>query len=476
MYEIFNLYMKFLRYIFVWLIIFPLILGSFSRPTVVRGANLTQVKDTLQTSRMSFSGRVKSPTISGSTHVWIYTAVSGNATSVSTAGLKPGDSLVIGGTNSYTIGSIIDDDEFTTTSVLAPGDADDGDVIYFKSKPQHTISFTTDSAVASGFFRVLVAAGTGSGSGNDTIPDDDGWDFNSGVDAVASPSSGYAFSTGVATAAGTGNCAAGFHCFEFHYTGTGSVGTPIAFTLGNTDGTNSMVAPAPSTSRVASQADTYTYKIQLFPNGADPTTTTPTDIGSGKMAVIESVRVTATVDPSITFKVEGVAASTSTCGLTTDITTTATAVPFGVLALDTFKVGSQKITVSTNAVSGYAVTAIENERLSNLAGSPSYIPNTTCDTGGCTNTTSAAWATAASHAGFGYTVAILSGTPTIAPTSPLYQRFPSIAALESPFQIMSNTTSVSSQQAYVCYKIAVDSSQPAGNYENQITFTATATF
>jgi hypothetical protein len=465
--------MKFKRISIALLFAFVLELANLIYPLPANTANLTVAKDTLQSSRMSFSGRIKSPTAALSTHVWIYTAVSGNFTSVSTAGLKPGDGLTIG-THTYTIASIIDDDEFTTTVALQAGDADDGDVIYFKATPQHVITFKTASAVAGGFFQVLIPAA--SSGFNDNVPDITGFDFNTGVDVNATDVPGtYNFISKVATVSGGTSCPANFHCFEFHYTGAGAIGTDITLTIGNTNGTNTLIAPAPSASRVAATADSYTFKIKNFTNQADPTTATPSDDVTGKVAVIESVRVTATVDPSITFKIEGTSPG-SYCSLTTDITTTSDAVPFGVMALDTFKTGAQKLTVSTNAVSGYAVTAVENERLSNLAASPSFIIDTLCDTGACSQTSAAAWATSTAHPGFGYTVAIANGTPTIAPTAPLYQHFPNIAASEAPFQIMSNAGIASSQQAYVCYKLSVDATQPAGNYENQITYTATASF
>lgn len=474
--DIFNVDMK--NFKVPVLLIFALLLelGSILNPLQSQAANLTVAKDTLQSSRMSFSGRVKSPTVSGSTHVWIYTTASGNFTSVSTDGLKPGDSLVIGGTNSYVIASIIDEDEFTVTTTLTAGDADDTDVIYFKSRPQHVVTFNTASAVSSGFFRVLIPAAS-SGS-NDGIPDISGFDFNTTPTVTGTNTTGYTFTTGVATASGATGCTspANYHCFEVHYTGTGGINTPVTISIGNTSGTANVIAPAPSASRIANTADTYTFKVENFTNGSNPNSATPTDDVSGKIAVIESVRVTATVDPSITFRIEGVNSGATACGVATSVTTTNASVPFGIMALDTFKTAAQLLTVSTNAVSGYAVTAIENERLSNLAAVPSYIPNTTCDAGTCTDSSSGAWATAASHPGFGYTVAIVASTPTIAPISPLFQRFPSAAATESPFQIMSNDTIASSHQAHVCYKIAVDATQPAGNYENQITYTATASF
>ncbi len=459
-------------------VVFFLGIIYFFHPRQTNSANLTVAKNTLQSSRMSFYGRVKSPTTAGSSHVWIYTATAGEATSVSTAGLKPGDSVVIGGTNSYTIASIVDADEFTITTTLASGDADDTDVIYYKAKPQHVITFKTASAIDGGFFQVLIPAA--SSNFNDTIPDTSGFDFASGVTATATNVPGeYVFDTPVATVAGGTGCTspANYHCFEFHYTGTGSVGTDITLKIGETGGSNTMVAPAPSTSRVANTADAYSFIIKNFTNASNPNSATPTDNVTGKVAVIEPVRVSATVDPSITFKIEGTSAG-SHCSLTTDVATTATAVPFGTLALNTFKSGAQQLTVSTNAVSGYAVTAIENNAMSNLAVSPTYIADTTCDAGTpCTHTSSGAWATPTGNSGMGYTVAVVSGTtPTIAPTAPAYQHFPNSAGAESPFQIMSNTSTSDTHVVDVCYKIAVGATQAAGNYENQVTYTATASF
>ena len=454
---------------------------SFFHPSFTQAANLTSAKNTLQSSRMSFNGRVDATlgkTTVGSSHIWIYTAVSGNSTSVSTAGLKPGDDLLIG-TGTYTINSIVDADEFTTTAALLSGDADDGELIYYRAKPQHVITFKTSSAVNGGFFQVLVPAATS--NFNDTFADITGFDFNTAVGAVGTNATGYTFVTGVATPSGGTGCNAAlignYHCFEFHYTGVGGTNTSITLSIGNTNGSNTMIAPAPSAGRVAYTADAYTFKVKNFTNTSDPETTIATDEISGKIAVIEPVRVTATVDPSITFKIEGTSAGAH-CSLTTDVATTATSVPLGVLTLNTFKSGAQKLTVSTNAVSGYAVTAIENTALSNLAVSPTYIADTTCDAGTpCTHTASGAWATPTGNSGFGYTVAVVSGsTPTIAPTAPAYQHFPNSAAVESPFQIMSNNITSDTHVVDVCYKIAVGATQAAGTYENQITYTATATF
>src|SRR5258706_2794068 len=160
----------------------------FSPPAYAN--SLTSVKDSLQSSRLSFAGRVKPPPTAGDPHVWLYTESQPGFYSISTAGLNIGDTVTIG-TGSYIIASIVSGSEFTVTAPLAIADANDNSPIYFKAKPQHIITFNTASAVPNGFFRVLLpAAAVGS---NDTIPDSNGFDFNTIVDLSSQNASGYTF-------------------------------------------------------------------------------------------------------------------------------------------------------------------------------------------------------------------------------------------------------------------------------------------
>ncbi|KKU32598.1 hypothetical protein A3K29_05625 [Candidatus Collierbacteria bacterium RIFOXYB2_FULL_46_14] len=463
-----------------------LIFSSLRHATQTNSANLGVVKDTLQTSRLSFAGRVKAPTIAGSSHVWIYTASAAEFYSVSTAGLKVGDALTIG-TGSYTIDSIVDADEFTLTANLSSGDADDTDVIYLKSKPQHVITFTTASSIASGFFRVLIPAATS--NFNDVAPDSTGFDFNTAVSATASNVSGYTFVTPVATVSGGTNCPSGWHCFEFHYTGTGGVGTAVTLNIGATDGTNTPIAPAPKSGHAEGTADTYSFRVQNFVNASDPTGT-PTDQSTGKIGVIESVRVTATVDPTISFSIAGVASGANPCGSgtpnQTDVTTVTgvnapLAVPFGTLTLNTFMDAAHLLTVSTNATNGYIVTAQENDQLGKDGGTTPFIVDADGDNGTANETTSDTWDTATGNPGFGYTLKSVAGASVPFTTTGgtfNVRAFPSIADPDSPLvqNIMSNTTVANSDQINVCYRVSVAATQAAGDYENQITYTATASF
>lgn len=459
---------------------------SAAFPFSTDSANLTVVKDTLQSSRISSRARVDATgTFVGSSNVLLKISGSAPAYTVSTANFRIGDSLTIG-TGTYTIVGITDVDEFSVSPVLAAGDADDDDPIYLKSRPQHVVTFNTASAVSDGYFRILLPAD--STSPNDGNPDDEGFDFGGGtVTVTGTDTTGYDFVTGVATAAGGTGCTspANYHCFEVHYSGSGGVGTPITITIGNTNGTNTPIAPAPSSTHTQATADTYTFYARNY-DSVDALV----DGTTGKIAVIESVRVTATVDPTISFSISGIASAQNPCGTgatnQTDVdTTTGTnaplAVPFGTLALNTFRDAAHQLVVSTNASNGYTVTAQENDQLGKDGGTTPFIPDADGDNGTADETTSDTWDTATGNPGFGYTLKSISGATVPFNSSGANfnaRRFPSVADPDSPLvaTVMSNTTVANSDTANVCYRIAVDATQAAGDYENQITYTATASF
>lgn len=465
-------------------VLFTLI--TLTTPTRLESANLTSVKDTLQSSRLSVRARVDAAsTAAGSSTVTLKTSASVPANTISTAPLRAQDSLVIG-TGTYTVVDVLNASQFTVTPVLASGDADDNDPIYLKSKPRHTLTFTTASAVANGFFQILLPADAT--SPNDGNPDDEGYDFNTTVDVTAPSdvSSTYDFVTGVATVSGGTGCTApaNYHCFEFHYSGAGVVGQALTLYIGNTNGTNTPIAPATGTSHTEGTADTYTVIVKNFAAEANPNSATPVDSTTAKVAHIESVRVTATVDPTISFSIAGIASGATRCGVSTDVTTTALSVPFGTMSLNTFKTLAQDLTVSTNATGGYVVTASENDQLGkdgattpNIADAPG---NNTLES----ESVSDEWTTATVN-GFGFSlqnvdaasIAFQYTTATGNCTGTFCSRqFADIAGSETAQTIFSSTTVANAENAYVCYRLSVGATQAAGDYENQITYTATGTF
>lgn len=475
------------RLLGVGIIIFSSLVSLLAPPRL-GSANLTSVKDTLSTSRLSINARVlASGTTVGTSKVQIYTVASNPSNTISTANLHAGDTLTIGASSAgyYTVIDIIDADEFTVSPVLESGDTDDGDLIYLVQKPTHTVTFNTASAVNNGFFQVLIPADAT--TPNDGAPDDQGFDFGGGSVTLTSPDIGnYDFvpAENAATASGGTFCTspANYHCFEFHYNGTGGVGTAISLTVGS--GANTPIAPATGTSHTQATADTYSFIVKNFANGANPETATPVDATTGKIALIEAVRVTATVEPTISFSIAGVGTGTSTCGATPDVSTaTGTnaplAVPFGSLAnLNTFYDLSHNLEVSTNASGGYVVTTIEDDQLSIGGLGVTTIADTDCDSEDCTTTSDTEWVTSTDN-GFGYSI---DNIDAAIPAFEWDDTTPTTGFSARPFDtstprtIFSSTTVANAENVYVCYRLSVGATQAAGDYENQITYTATGTF
>ncbi len=476
-----------MKYFFGYALIVFSFFASLLNPAPLSSANLTVVKDTLQTSRLSAYARVDSTgTVAGSSRVKIKTSASAPANTISTAPFKAGDTLTIGSSTAeyYTIVDIYDADEFDVSPVLNATDDDDNDPVYLKVKPRHVITFNTASAVANGSFRILLPADTT--TPNDGLPDDEGYDFNTSVDVTASNVTGYTFATGTATAYGGTNCTApaNYHCFDIGYTGSGGVGTSITINIGNTSGTNTPIAPSTGTAHTEGTSDTYPYIVRNYAASADPDADTAVDATTGRVAHIEAVRVTATIDPTISFSVAGVASAATRCGVSTDVTTTALAVPFGTMTLNTFKTLAHDVTVSTNATGGYVVTASENDQLGKDGATSPFIPDSLGNGGAMSESASAEWTTStvngfayslqnvdAASVPFQYTTATGNCTGTFCA-----RQFADRQASETPATIFSSTTVANAENVYVCYRLSVGATQAAGDYENQITYTATGTF
>jgi hypothetical protein len=446
-------------------------------PPELDSANLTSVKDTLSTSRLSYYNSLNGAHTAGTSIIKVNTS---GMPSVSTANLFTGDTVLIGDdatATEYTVDDIIDTDEFQITAALGSGDNDDDDIVIATRSATHSLSFTTATAIPNGAIRILIPSGAN--GVNDGIPNHDGFDFN-GISAneLTAPTDGgvTSWESPTATVSGGTLCTAGDHCFEARYNGTNTATTALTFTIGD-GGATDLINPAAGASHTAGTADSYTVTIQHLGSRTDDYPVI--DQTTVSIAVIESVRVTATVDPTITFTIAGVSSSTSTCGITTDVTTTATAVPFGTMALNTFKTLAQTLTVSTNGVGGYAVTAIENDQLGKDGATSPFIADTPCDSGPCTESSEEDWNTATNN-GFGYSLdnddaAAISFEYNDTGTFDARQ-FAATAETEAAQSIFSSTTVANAENANVCYRLSIGATQAAGDYENNITYTATATF
>ncbi|KKS95898.1 MAG: hypothetical protein UV71_C0002G0008 [Microgenomates group bacterium GW2011_GWC1_43_13] len=149
-------------------------------------------------------------------------------------------------------------------------------------------------------------------------------------------------------------------------------------------------------------------------------------------------------------------------------TISSVSINFGSLIPQTPATSTNTLTVASGGAGGYQVKASENTPLK-LSSSASTIPNTNCDSS-CTNTTAGVWSSTSRY-GFGFN---MSGDDIPADFVDLtyFRPFADRANSESPQIVMSSIYVGRGRQSTVTYKVNISGVQPAGTYNNIITFTA----
>ena len=147
------------------------------------------------------------------------------------------------------------------------------------------------------------------------------------------------------------------------------------------------------------------------------------------------------------------------------------ALDLGTLTSNTFSTATNTLTVTAPG-QGYSVSVFESNKLKNIAGST--IPDTTCDSGTCTETSAGVWTTASNN-GFGYNV---NGSDVAADfTGPTYFRpFPDFSLSEPAATIMTSTAAGKNRTSTVTYKVSPPGSQASGIYTTQIVYIATPVY
>lgn len=468
---------RFIRLLCI-LVAFSLFVITGKNNSKVYSNNLTSVSDTLSTSRLSFVGRLGSGNTTSSSTVFLDTT-QGAWESTDSADLFVNDTVGIGNGASIgtdTVTSIPFNSSFNIGAGLTSSQTTTGMFVIATRSATHTVAFTTATAVANGAFRILIPAvgGLSNANAKDGIPDQGGFDFNGTGPTVTCPGNvtGYTFVTGTATASAVTVGSTTYHAFECRYSGSGAVSQAFTVTIG---GAHSLINPAPKANHVEGTADSWNYLVQNLDYG----NANVYDQTTGAIAVLESVRLTATVAPQITFRIAGVPSGASACGLTTGITTTSTLVPFGTISISSFTIGAQNLSVSTNAASGYVVTEIENDDMGkngiSCATGP-CIPASPGDSGTMTNTTTNTW-TNSSNYGLGFTIANPNSTgQTMNFAAPNFLDFANARLSQAAHTLFSSTGVASNHNILVCYQIVASATQAAGDYTNNVTYTATGTF
>ncbi len=118
--------------------------------------------------------------------------------------------------------------------------------------------------------------------------------------------------------------------------------------------------PTNGANRVTNPSSVNSYEFAVTAGAADS--------GRTRVAIIDNVDVTAVVNTSFTFTVAGLATSTAVNGTSTTGSTTATAIPFGVLTSGQIKTLAQRLNVTTNARNGFVVTVEQDANLQSSTG------------------------------------------------------------------------------------------------------------
>jgi hypothetical protein len=466
-----------------------LALVFFFRPSTLNSASLTTASATLSNPRISFSGAVSVGASAGANAINIKT--SGDYADESTSHLFPKDTISVGEEGALTVASVVDSDTFILSAGLTIPASDD-DAIYATQSGTLTVTFTTANAIpANG--NILLTIADPATNGNDGAPDtadsitNNGFDFNGiGTDNITCPTGANWSVTSATAGVGAGHTVI---C-----TTNTEVAASTSLTVVIGDETVPLVNPAPVYSgHTQGLADIYEINIKTRDSG-DLTI----DEVDTKAAAVEAVLVSATVDESLTFQVQAVNSGSTVCGQIADVTTTPTSVPWGLLSTsDVFKEAAQRLTVSTNADGGYTVKIEENDQMGKNGGAcagnggegVNCIQDTTCSLSGCDETDGYDWTDAATFRGLGYSLEDVDGSDatfvynsddpcsdSAGGGSFCAKQIADVAALETKTTIMTNSNPVSSKDIYVCYRIAISGTQPAGYYYNKVKYTATAIF
>lgn len=220
------------------------------------------------------------------------------------------------------------------------------------------------------------------------------------------------------------------------------------------------------------------------------TTSYPIDIGGGastmqdtgqvRVAIIDEVTVTASVDTSLTFSVSGVGSSQSVNGTSTTQASTPTTIPFGTLNINEIETLAQELSVATNAANGFTVTV---EQTGDLDSSTGAVIDGFID--GSNTTTPTAWqspsATVNQLNTYGHWGLTSDDTAISARTS----QFSSnawVSGSTTPIAVMGHTgpangATVGVGTTTVGYQIEISALQEAGDdYDTTLRYIATPVF
>jgi hypothetical protein len=172
---------------------------------------------------------------------------------------------------------------------------------------------------------------------------------------------------------------------------------------------------------------------------------------------------------ALTFAISGLPQGTSTNGIVTDVSSTATSIPFGTLAIASSETSAQRLLVTTNAQNGYELYALQDSPLTDSNGH--QISGVVA-----ANTSPLPWSSACaatSTACYGYH----PGSPVLSGGSTRFAANDSYAALTtSTAEVGYSGFAVTSSSFDMVYRIQIGNTQTNGVYQNNIVYIVASSF
>lgn len=470
--------------------IFIVFIYFFTVSTPVHAASVLSLSDTITTSRPSAAAPLDFDITNASGSAIIKDV---NANTIFIAS----DSAVLQADTGETQNSVIvasssgihvpiQNDRTVYFTAAAANSHHKGDTLYVPVTAMHTISFQTIANIPANGKIVLTFPGSGI--------------------STATPSASTFSFNGLASGQITYNLSAGRTCSFTISAPTitctvdagGSIpgGTTLTFILGCTTASPSATCStqAPrliNPTKAAAVGTSDTWAVSVTTQDASSATI---DTGKTKINTIDSVRVFANVDASLTFAISAINSGTAISGVGSSSCTAAdttnsgstdpSSVDLGTLSSASLSIAGQYITITTNGSGGYSLTATSSGHLINPAtgfwitdSNGGYTPGMTIFAGQnkfgvrpCgldVNSTNYGTSSQSVAAGGGGKIAWpLAGVATSG----------AILLASDSTGPVGNSLLAGNGITTLEYAASVDPSVPAGNYLTAITYVATATF
>jgi hypothetical protein len=299
----------------------------------------------------------------------------------------------------------------------------------------------------------------------------------------AATSTDFMLQAGATTYAVVNSCTAGAQVSAVGNYNTGSdENLTLTVCAGNTITAGTPVAISIATSTASTKVWTNPATPQSYPITIGGT---QTNQGETRVAIVNNVTLTATVNTTFTFTVTGLATTSTLNGgfVTTTGSTTATSLPFGTLASSTGSgILGQQLQVATNARNGFSVTVQENQP-------PTSSTGATIDlfANGATTSTPIPWVAPSAQldvpSTYGHFGITTDDTTDGSTTPNEFNQGQSWAGnIDQPRVVFyhngpSDGLTQNKGLARVAYRIQISDLQEAGNdYTNTITYVATPIF